>query len=109
MHLHEAPGSGPAHFSATAAGAVLTGRHSAAVSTLAFSSSGHELVSGAIDGSLLVTRDSGDPLSLPAAPRAIDAVAMLANRRVLAADARGRFRVIAADRGNFDQLRQRVP
>src|SRR5262249_22050934 len=59
-------------------------RHSAAVSALGFSRAGHDLVSGAVDGSLLVTRYSGEPLSLPAAPRAIDAVAMLADGRVLA-------------------------
>jgi len=77
-----------------------TVRHRAAVSALGFSRAGHDLVSGAVDGSLLVTRDRGEPLSLPAAPRAIDAVSMLADGRVLAADERSRVRVIAVDRGN---------
>jgi WD40 repeat protein len=90
VELHELPG-----------GRLLrTVRHGAAVSALAFSTDRHDLVSGAVDGSLLVTRDGGEPLSLPAAPRGIDAVAMLADGRALAADARGRVRVIAVDRGN---------
>jgi WD40 repeat protein len=77
-----------------------TVHHGAAVSALAFSTDGHDLVSGAVDGSLLLTRDDSEPLSLPAAPRGIDAVAMLADGRALAADARGRVRVIAVGRGN---------
>ncbi len=77
-----------------------TVRHSAAVSALAFSAAGRELISGAVDGSLLVTRDSGEPLTLPAASRGIDAVAILADGRALVADVRGRVRVIAVDRGN---------
>jgi WD40 repeat protein len=77
-----------------------TVRHNAPVSALAFSAAGRDLISGAIDGSLLVTRDGGAPLSLPQAPRGIDAVAMLADGRALAADARGRVRVIAVDRGS---------
>lgn len=90
VEIHELPG-----------GRLLrTVRHSAAVSALAFSAAGHDLISGAVDGSLLVTRDRTEPLSLPAAPRGIDAVGILADGRVLAADARGRVRVVAVDRGS---------
>ena len=43
-------------------------RHPAAVDTVAFASAGHDLVSGATDGSLLVTRDGRDPIALPTSP-----------------------------------------
>lgn len=72
--------------------------HAAAVSAVAFATESHELVSGAVDGSLLVTRDESEPVTLPKSPRGIDAVTVLADGRVIVADASKRLRVIGADR-----------
>jgi len=77
---------------------VRTIAHSAAVNAVAFAPAGHDLVSGAVDGSLLITRDDRDPIALPASPAGIDAAAILADGRVVAADASHRLRVIAPDR-----------
>jgi WD40 repeat protein/serine/threonine protein kinase len=71
--------------------------HSAAVSAVAFAPVGHDLVSGAIDGSLLITRDKNDPVVLPRSSSAVDAAAILADGRVMATDASRQLRVIAAD------------
>ena len=73
--------------------------HPAAVNTVAFSAAGHDLVSGAIDGSLLVTHDHREPIALPVAPGGIDAAAFLPDGRVMAAGARGRLRSYDPDRG----------
>jgi len=71
--------------------------HRAAVSAVAFAPTGHALVSGGIDGSLLVTRDDREPVALPAAPNAIDVAAILADGRVVAI-ADKRLRVLDPDR-----------
>jgi len=67
--------------------------HSAAVNAVAFASDGHDLVSGAVDGSLLVTQDGRDPVALPALSDGIDAAAILSDGRVVAADAGKRLRI----------------
>ena len=72
--------------------------HAAAVSAVAFATEGHELVSGAVDGSLLVTRDESEPVTLPRSPGGIDAVSVLVDGRVIVADASRRLRVIGTDR-----------
>jgi WD40 repeat protein len=72
--------------------------HPAAVNAVAFAPAGHDLVSGAVDGSLLITHDEGDPVALPTSPAGIDAAAILADGRVVVADASGRLRVIGPDR-----------
>jgi WD40 repeat protein len=72
--------------------------HRAAVNAVAFAPAGHDLVSGAVDGSLLITRDDRDPIALPRSPAGIDATAILANGRVVSADASNRLRVIDPDR-----------
>jgi WD40 repeat protein/serine/threonine protein kinase len=74
-------------------------QHPAAVNAVAFAAVGHDLVSGAIDGSLFVTRDGREPIALPAFPGGIDAVGGLLDGRVVATDARSRLRVYDADRG----------
>jgi WD40 repeat protein len=74
-------------------------KHPAAVDTVAFASAGHDLVSGAIDGSLLVTRDGHDPIVLPTSPGGVDAVGFLPDGRVVATDVRRRIRIYDADRG----------
>jgi WD40 repeat protein/serine/threonine protein kinase len=73
---------------------VRTIRHLAPVNALAFAPAGHDLVSGAVDGSLLITRDDREPIALPTSPGGIDAAAILADGRVVAADASSRLRII---------------
>jgi len=71
--------------------------HPANVSSVAFASTGHDLVSGSVDGSLLVTRDGRDPVALQAFPGGIDAVGFAPSGRVIAAGARRRLRVYDPD------------
>src|SRR5262249_40901769 len=68
--------------------------HRAPVNAVAFAPAGHDLVSGATDGSLLVTRDGREPTVLPSSPGGIDAASFLADGRLVAVDARRRLRVI---------------
>jgi WD40 repeat protein len=67
--------------------------HGAPVNAVAFASAGRDLVSGAVDGALLVTRENGARLALPVAAGGIDAAALLPDGRVVAADAQRRLRV----------------
>lgn len=71
--------------------------HPAAVSAVAFAAGGHDLVSGAIDGSLLITRDENGSIALPTSPAGIDATTILSDGRVVVADASNRLRVIGPD------------
>ncbi len=73
-------------------------RHSAAVNAVGFAPEGHDLVSGATDGSLLVARDGREPIALPPSEGGIDAVGFLVDGRVMASDARCRLRLYAPDR-----------
>src|SRR6185369_11243233 len=52
--------------------------HGAPVNAVAFASTGRDIVSGATDGSLLVTRDNGVTLALPTSAGGIDAAEFLA-------------------------------
>jgi WD40 repeat protein/serine/threonine protein kinase len=74
-------------------------KHAAAVNAVAFSPVGRDLVSGATDGSLLVTRDTREPLALPTFPGGIDVAGILPDARVVAADARRRLRVFDSESG----------
>src|SRR5262249_5710706 len=56
-----------------------------------------DLVSGAADGSALVTPDGGAEVALPLSAGGIDAAAFLPDGRVVVADARKRLHVYAAD------------
>jgi WD40 repeat protein len=76
---------------------VRTITHVAAVSAMAFAGTGHDLISGATDGSLLLTRDGHEPVVLPAAPDGIDAAAFLPDGRVVVADAGDRLRIYAPE------------
>ncbi len=76
MEIYELPGGRLLH----------TIAHDAPVTTVAFASTGRDIVSGAVDGSLLVTRDSGALLALPRSSGAIDAAGFLPDGRVVAAD-----------------------
>ena len=71
---------------------------SAAVNAVAFGTAGHDLVSGGVDGSLLVTRDGSDPMRLPEAAGGIDAVGILSDGRVVGTDTHRRLRVIDSER-----------
>jgi len=59
---------------------------------VAFAVAGRDIVSGSIDGALLVTRDNGARLALPRSSGGIDAVAFLPDGRTAAADAQRRLR-----------------
>jgi len=72
--------------------------HPAAVNAVAFAVSGHDLISGSVDGSLFATADGRDQVALPRSSAGIDAVAMMPDGRVVAADAGARLRVIDAKR-----------
>jgi len=72
--------------------------HPAAVNAVAFAPAGHDLVSGAIDGSVLLTHDESDPVALPTSSSGIDAAAILVDGRVVVADSSGRLRVIGPSR-----------
>jgi WD40 repeat protein/serine/threonine protein kinase len=67
--------------------------HGAPVNAVAFARTGRDIISGAVDGSMLVTRDNGALLALPTSASGIDAVAFLPDGRVVAADAQRRLRV----------------
>ncbi|HEU4735000.1 MAG TPA: protein kinase [Kofleriaceae bacterium] len=67
--------------------------HGAAVNAVAFAATGHDVVSGAVDGSLLVTHDDAPPLALPTPSSGIDVAGFLADGRVISADAQRRLRV----------------
>ncbi len=67
--------------------------HDAPVNTVAFSSTGRDIISGAVDGSLIVARDNGALLSLPKSSGGIDAAGFLPDGRLIAADAQRRLRV----------------
>jgi len=69
-----------------------------ATAAIAFAPAGHDLVSGAADGSLLVTRDDRDPIALPTSAGGIDAVGFLVDGRAVASDAYGRLRIYDPDR-----------
>jgi WD40 repeat protein/serine/threonine protein kinase len=71
--------------------------HGAPVSAVAFATTGRDVVSGATDGSLLVTRDGGAQVTLPAALGGVDAVGFLPDGRMVAAYVQRRLRVY--DRG----------
>jgi eukaryotic-like serine/threonine-protein kinase len=68
--------------------------HAAPVNAVAFAPVGHDLVSGALDGSLTITRDDHEPIALPSSQAGIDVVAILADGRVLSADANARLQII---------------
>ncbi len=70
-----------------------TVEHGAAVNAVAFASAGRDLVSGAVDGSVLVTRDNGSHLALAKAPGGIDVAGFLHDGRIVTVDAQRRLRI----------------
>ncbi|HEX8113840.1 MAG TPA: protein kinase, partial [Kofleriaceae bacterium] len=71
--------------------------HPVAVSAVAFAPAGHDLVSGAVDGSLLITHDGSESIELQRSSAAIDAATILPDGRVAVVDASDRLRIIAPD------------
>jgi WD40 repeat protein len=69
--------------------------HNATVSSVRFASSGHDVVSGAIDGSTIVTRQDGSKQVLQARG-GVDTVELLPDGRIVVADAARRLRVYAS-------------
>jgi len=69
---------------------------SARVTTVAFANTGRAIVSGATDGSLLVTRDNGALLTLPPSSASIDAAGFLRDGSVIAADMQRHLRIYDA-------------
>jgi WD40 repeat protein len=66
--------------------------HAAPVSAVAFATMGRDLVSGAVDGSILVTPDDGASRALQAAA-GVDVAELLPDGRVVAGDAERRLRM----------------
>jgi WD40 repeat protein len=62
--------------------------HGAAVTAIAFATTGHDVITGALDGSVLVTRDGGEPAALPGFAAGVDAVGFLPDGRPVAAAGR---------------------
>jgi WD40 repeat protein len=67
--------------------------HEAAVNAVAFAPTGRDVISGAIDGSLRVSREGGSLVVLPTAPGGIDAAAILSDGRLVAADTQRQLRI----------------
>ena len=67
--------------------------HDDAVNAVAFAPTGGDVISGAIDGSLRASREGGSLVTMPTAPGGIDAVAILSDGRLVAADAQRRLRI----------------
>ncbi len=70
--------------------------HSAPVSSVAYASTGRDLISGAVDGLLLITHDDGTEVSLHA-PAGIDAAELLPDGRVVVSDALRHLRIYSPD------------
>jgi WD40 repeat protein len=75
---------------------VRTITHSAQVSAVVFASAGRDMLSGAVDGSVLFTREDGSQFALQASA-GIDAVELLPDGGVVVSDAARRLRVYAPD------------
>ena len=67
--------------------------HEAAVNAVAFAPTGGDIISGAVDGSLRVSREGGSLVTMPSAPGGIDAVTILSDGRFVAADAQRQLRI----------------
>jgi WD40 repeat protein len=83
-------------------------RHGAPVNTVAFAATGRDIVSGAVDGSVIVTRDNGALIALPTSSAGIDAAGFMADGRVVVADARRHLRVYGVDGATLADLTTRA-
>ena len=71
---------------------VRTVTHRAPVTAIAFAPRGRDVISGALDGSLIITRDDGTVQSLPSAA-GVDLVALLPDGKAVTCDAQRRLRI----------------
>jgi WD40 repeat protein len=71
-----------------------TVQHSAPITTVRFSTNGHDLVTGSSDGEILITREGVESSSLPARPAAVDSAAFLPDGRVVVVDAAQRLTLL---------------
>jgi len=74
---------------------VLNIRHPAAVTAIAFTKTGHDVISGSTDGAVLLTRAGYDSIALPAFPDGISVVGFAPDGRAMAASTAGRLRIYA--------------
>jgi WD40 repeat protein len=81
--------------------------HAAPVSAVAFAPMGRDVVSGAVDGSILVTRDDGASRALQAAA-GVDVAELLPDGRVVASDAERHLRVFSPSGAVFADLEMPV-
>ncbi len=102
-----ARGSNVEVYELPAARLLRTIRHAAPVNAVAFAVTGHDVVSGAIDGSVIITRGNGAMTALPALSAGIDAAGFLPDGRVVVADAGRRLRVYALDGALLGELQTR--
>jgi WD40 repeat protein len=66
--------------------------HGAPVSAVAFAGAGHDLITGAVDGSVIVTRDTGAALELRATG-GLDVAKILPDGRLIVSDSQRRLRI----------------
>ncbi|HEY6175733.1 MAG TPA: serine/threonine-protein kinase [Kofleriaceae bacterium] len=71
---------------------VRTVAHRAPVSAIAFAPRGRDVISGALDGAVLIARDDGAVQALPSGA-GVDAVALLPDGKAMASDAQRRLRI----------------
>jgi WD40 repeat protein/serine/threonine protein kinase len=83
-------------------------RHGAPVNAVAFAVTGLDIVSGSIDGSVIITRDNGAMTALPTSSAGIDAAGFLADGRVVVADAGRRLRVYDLGGSTLAELQTRA-
>jgi WD40 repeat protein len=79
-------------------------RHGGAVNAVAFAGSGRAMVSGAVDGSVVVTREDGTELALQASA-GVDVAELLPDGRVAVSDADRRLRVHGPDGALLAEIR----
>jgi WD40 repeat protein len=87
VELYEVPG----------ARLVRTVVHEASVSSVAFAPSGHTIISGSIDGGLLITRENQSSMRVRGYAGAIDVAILIPDGQVAVSDALRRLRIYSAD------------
>jgi len=81
-----------------------TVQHVAKITVVRFASTGHVLVTGSADGSLLLTREGLKTLALPSSEGAIDSAAFLPDGRVIVADDQRKLHIYDVDRPTAAQM-----
>ena len=83
-------------------------RHGAPVNAVAFAATGHDIVSGATDGSVIIARDNGALTTLPTSSAGIDAAGFLADGRVVVVDAGKHLRIYDPGGATLAELKTRA-